>query len=83
MVRLVATEKKFEIGLRFFLENVAVRGPSTTRELKPMDSVSLSSNDSLGMEECSVFIPKLDPLLSRFLVPKHFFLEEDVVIFLL
>jgi len=83
MVRLVATEEILEIVLGLILKSVAIRGPSTTRELKSMNSISFSSDDSLSMEEGSIFVFKFDPLFSRFLVPKYFFLEKDVVVFLL
>ena len=48
-----------------------------------MNSIFLSSNDGLGMKERVVSITKLNPLLSRFLVPMHFFLEKNVVIVIL
>jgi hypothetical protein len=37
----------------------------------------------LGVEERAIFVPKLYPFLSRFLIPVHFFLEKNVVLFLL
>jgi len=43
--------------------------PITIRELKSMNSIFLSSNDSLGMEERTVLITNLYPFFSRFLVP--------------
>jgi len=64
MVGLISTEKTLKVDLSLFLESVATRGPSTTRELKLMDSISLSSNDSLSMKESGVFISKFDPFFS-------------------
>jgi len=61
---LASTENILEIILSFMLECVAIKGPSTTRELKSMNLISLSSNFSLSMEESGVFIPKLNLLFS-------------------
>lgn len=44
---------------------------------------SSSSSLSLGMEELSISIPQLNPLLPRFLEPLEFLLKEDLVVLLL
>ena len=69
VVRLGVGKEVLEILLCFFLENGAISCPNTIRELKSMNSIFLSSNDSLGMEEKIVRITKLYPFISRFLVP--------------
>ncbi|MCH94566.1 hypothetical protein A2U01_0015529 [Trifolium medium] len=48
-----------------------------------MNTVAILSDDSLSVEKSDIFISELDPLLSKFLVPMHLFLEEDVVVFAL
>jgi len=45
-----------------------------------MNYVSFPSDDCLGVEEGVVLITKFNLVLSRLLVPMHFFLEKDVVI---
>lgn len=41
-----------------------------------MNSVSFPSDDCLGAEEEVVPITKFNPILSRFLVPMHFFSKK-------
>jgi len=76
-------QKVLEIFLSFRLENGVIGRPGAIGELDSLNSIILSSNDGLGMKERAVFIPKFNPLLTGFLVPKHFFLKEDLIIFIL
>jgi hypothetical protein len=69
MVRLFAAKQVFEIFLRFILEDVTVSGPYSIGQLETVDSVLLPSNDSLGMEEGTIFVSEFDPVFSGFLVP--------------
>jgi len=64
MMGLVVGKEVLEILLSFFLEHGAIICPNTIRELKSMDSIFLSSNDSLSMEERTVLITKLYPFFS-------------------
>jgi len=48
-----------------------------------MNSISLSSNDCLGMTERVVLVAKFNSLFSGLLEPMHFFLEEDVIVLIL
>ena len=75
-------QKVLEIFLSFRLENGVIGRPGAIGELDSVNSIILSSNDGLGIKR-AVFIPKFNPLLTGFLVPKHFFLKEDMVIFIL
>jgi len=60
---LMTTKEIFEVFLSCFLEDRAIRGPYAIWKLKPMDSISLSSDDSLGMKERGIFVTKFNPVL--------------------
>lgn len=49
-------QKVLEIFLCFRLENGIIRGPSAIRELEPVNSIFLSFNDGLSMEERADFV---------------------------
>jgi len=83
MVRLGVSKKVLEIVLSFFLENGTISCPNAIQELESMDSIFLSSDDSLSMKERTIFVIKFDPFFSGFLIPKHFFLKKDVIVLLL
>lgn len=67
----------------FPLKDLFIRAPNTIREIETMDLIPLSPNDSLSMEESCIFVSQLNPLLPRFLKPKKFLLEEDVIVIML
>jgi len=48
-----------------------------------MDSISLPSDDGLCMKERAIFVTKFNPLLPLIFDTKHFFLEKDVIVFML
>jgi len=60
----MTTKEIFEVFLGFFLEDRATKGTYAIWKLKPMDSISLPSDDSLSMKERGIFVTKFDPLFS-------------------
>jgi len=80
---LVVVEKIFEEPLRLILKNGTIIWSNSDGKLKSMNSISLSSNDCLGMTERVVLVAKFNSLFSGLLEPMHFFLEEDVIVLIL
>ena len=81
MVRLNVGKKSLEIFLCLLLKNRAIRRPDTIGELKSMNSIFFPPDNGLSMKERVVSVPKFNPFFSGFLVPKHFFLKENVIVF--
>ena len=83
MVWLSAGKEILKEFVGFILKDIAICGPNAIWKLESVDFIFLSSNDGLSVEESVVLVSKFNPHLSRFLVPKHLFLEKNVIIFLL